>query len=79
MWFNKASLIWLVTPIYLLQCCASKKNNLVYGYVIVGGGTCGLVVANRLSELSDVSVFVMEAGTSVLKNSNVTDVNNFGT
>ncbi|KAL2834369.1 hypothetical protein BDW59DRAFT_46795 [Aspergillus cavernicola] len=45
-----------------------------YDFVIVGGGTSGLVVANRLSELSNVTVAVIEAGDSVLNNYNVTDV-----
>lgn len=34
-----------------------------FDYVIVGGGTAGLVMANRLSAKSDVTVAVIEAGT----------------
>ncbi|KAJ5885373.1 hypothetical protein N7495_009883 [Penicillium taxi] len=37
-----------------------------YDYVIVGGGTAGLVVANRLTELSSVNVLVLEAGANRL-------------
>lgn len=37
-----------------------------YDYVIVGGGTAGLVVAARLTENEDVTVGVLEAGKSRL-------------
>ncbi|KAI9507317.1 alcohol oxidase [Russula earlei] len=37
-----------------------------FDYVIIGGGTTGLVVAARLSEDSSVSVLVLEAGASNL-------------
>ncbi|KAJ5125092.1 Glucose-methanol-choline oxidoreductase N-terminal [Penicillium bovifimosum] len=49
-----------------------------YDFVIVGGGTSGLVIANRLSELRDVTVAVIEAGDSVLNNHNVSTVTGYG-
>lgn len=49
-----------------------------YDFVIVGGGTSGLVVANRISERRDFTVAVIEAGDSVLNNDNVTTVLGYG-
>lgn len=55
-----------------------KAGSNDYDYIVVGGGTSGLVVASRLSEEPSVSVLVIEAGDSVLNNPNVTDVNGYG-
>ena len=40
-----------------------KRFDATFDYVIVGGGTAGLTIANRLSEDPDVQVAVIEAGT----------------
>lgn len=56
----------------------ATSSNSSYDYIIVGGGTSGLVVANRLTEDPKISVLVIEAGGSVLDNANVTNVNGYG-
>jgi choline dehydrogenase-like flavoprotein len=62
----------LATPVI---CLAASL--LEFDYVIVGGGTSGLAVANRLSEIASITVAVIEAGDSVANNPDVTNVDGF--
>ncbi|KAJ7089030.1 alcohol oxidase [Mycena crocata] len=41
---------------------AQSVSTPVYDYIVVGGGTAGLTVTNRLTEDKDVTVAVLEAG-----------------
>ncbi|KAJ6257553.1 Dehydrogenase citC [Drechslerella dactyloides] len=49
-------------PLNAAQKFAAKR----FDYIVVGGGTAGLVVANRLSACPDISVGVLEAGDNGL-------------
>ncbi|KAF2021135.1 GMC oxidoreductase [Aaosphaeria arxii CBS 175.79] len=58
----------------------NKATNLThdtFDFIIIGGGTAGLVLANRLSTLPSLRIAVIEAGDSVLNNSVVTDILGF--
>ncbi|PPQ81819.1 hypothetical protein CVT25_013655 [Psilocybe cyanescens] len=54
--------LFILPAAAVIRTLPSQLTTTVYDYVIVGGGTAGLVVANRLTENSSVSVLVLEAG-----------------
>ncbi len=45
-----------------MQYPVEDTDSKVFDYVIIGGGTAGLVLANRLSDNPAVQVLVLEAG-----------------
>jgi len=49
-----------------------------FDFVIIGGGTAGLVVANRLTENPDIQVLVLEAGENHIEDLHVKDSSAFG-
>lgn len=66
-------LVYLLAAIFPKVVAASRPlTNSSFDFIVVGGGTSGLVVANRLSESSDLQVLVIEAGYSALDNVNST-------
>ncbi|KAI0030609.1 hypothetical protein K488DRAFT_72051 [Vararia minispora EC-137] len=55
-----------------LVSCASSVHAL--DYLVVGGGTGGLAIANRLTENPNTSVLVLEAGGDGLGNANISSL-----
>lgn len=51
---------------------ASTTENEKFDFIIVGGGTAGLVLANRLTLDPDISVLVLEAGADRLTDPKIT-------
>lgn len=68
-----------VNTLVLVQigCCFAATSE-TFDYVVVGGGTAGLVVANRLSETPTVRVAVIEPGGDERNNPNVTVALSYG-
>ncbi|GME24481.1 glucose oxidase [Neofusicoccum parvum] len=73
-----AVLLAIISSVDIAWSSGTQHLSSTYDYIVVGGGTCGLVVANRLSENANISVLVIEAGGSVFNNSDVTDIGGYG-
>lgn len=62
----------------LLLAAIIAAHNLTFDYVIVGAGTAGLVIANRLSEDPNIRVGVIEPGDDVRNDPSVTSTGDVG-
>lgn len=73
--------VWLTLLFWLVSCQSNPLkdlNNTSFDYVVLGGGTAGLVVASRLSEDPHITVAVIEAGDFERSNPNVTNITTLG-
>ncbi|ORY09131.1 choline dehydrogenase-like protein [Clohesyomyces aquaticus] len=69
LFITRSSFVLLVLASVAYTAPTTQKT---YDYVIVGGGTTGLVMANRLSEDSDKSILVIENG--ILNNGTLSSI-----
>jgi choline dehydrogenase len=77
LWFTKtsASPTSFLSSQTVLSSSFGTPFDSVYDYVIVGGGTAGLVLANRLSDSGQHTVAVIEAGSFYeIDNGNVSQI-----
>jgi choline dehydrogenase-like flavoprotein len=50
---------------------SAQSSRQEFDYIVIGGGTAGLVVAKRLAENPDVHVLVLEAGPNKMEDPRV--------
>jgi hypothetical protein len=62
--FYKANTISKIKSLYT-KMKINYDDKLVFDYVIIGAGTAGSVIANRLSEKTTLSILVIEAGKNM--------------
>ena len=71
-------ILWIALWSLHVYAISSSNNQSHFDYVILGGGTAGLVVASRLSEDSQITVAVVEAGNFERNTPNVTNTTILG-
>lgn len=67
-------LLWLLS----ISIAGQTHLTMAFDYVIAGGGTAGLVLANRLTENPTITVAVVEPGPDVRDDPSVLDLNSAG-